>query len=335
MADEACESRSVTFEEISNTSQYFTSLIELIPAQFYVSGESKHENLYHKGKKKKITKDDKKLMTKKAKMLRLDPAQHKTVNELQLEIEKKELEKMETEVANERIKPIKVSEMESIPLEELREKLHAKLEQLRVGKRKTESKDDRESIKKSRLENKTKSKKKKESDKLSANIKTATEIEGTVVTKKNSMKSNDESDLAFSKLDFASGDGGSRKKSLRPEKLLEKAEKSKEKIEKLEQEDAEKAQKLKEKMAWDKAFKKAEGEKLRDDPQLLKKTMKSRDKQKSYSQKKWQDRVDTVDKQKKEKQQKRTDNIKGRKQDKLNKKLGKAKKEKPKKKKST
>ena len=331
MAEEACNSRSVTIEEISSTSQYFTSLIDLIPAKFYIN-EPNTENGYHK--KKKLTKYDKKLLSKKAKMLRLDPAQHKTVKELQLEIEKKEIEKMGEEALSERIQPIKVSEIKSVPLDELREKLHAKLDQLRGGKRKITSIDDRESIKKSRLEKKTKSKKKKDDDKLSAKIKTATEIEEQSMPKNQHSIKNDQGDLVFSKFDFASGSSNSKKKTLNTEKLLKKAEKSMQKIEKLEKEDSDKAEKLKESMAWDKALKKAEGEKLRDDPKLLKKTIKSREKRKSQSQKKWQDRLETVEKQKQEKQSKRTGNIKERREGKIKKKIGKGKKDKTKKKKS-
>ena len=335
MAEEACNSRSVTLEDISSTSQYFTSLIDLIPTKFYVHEPSENQNGYQNGKKKKLTKHDKKLLSKKAKMLRLDPAQHKTVNELQLEIEKKELEKMEEEALSERIKPIKVSEIQSVPLDELREKLHAKLDQLRGGKRKITTEDDRESLKRSRLEKKTKSKKKKDDDKLSAKIKTVTEIEEQSMPKKQHSIKNDQGDLVFSKFDFASGNPNSKKKSLNTEKLLKKAEKSMEKIEKLEKEDSAKAQQLKESMAWDKAIKKAEGEKLKDDPKLLKKTLKSREKRKTQSKKKWEDRVKTVENQKQEKQTKRKENIKERRQDKINKKIGKGKKDKTTKKKKS
>ena len=152
--------------------------------------------------------------------------------------------------------------------------------------------------------------------------------------KQHSIK-NDQGDLVFSKFDFASGNPNSKKKSLNTEKLLKKAEKSMEKIEKLEKEDSAKAQQLKESMAWDKAIKKAEGEKLKDDPKLLKKTLKSREKRKTQSKKKWEDRVKTVENQKQEKQTKRKENIKERRQDKINKKIGKGKKDKTTKKKKS
>ncbi|XP_066935798.1 uncharacterized protein [Clytia hemisphaerica] len=331
MADEECSARGVKVEEIIKTSSYFTSLIELIPPKSYVS-EDKSENGFVKGKKKKLNKNDKKLLAKKAKMLRLDPAQHKTVNDLQKEIEKKEREKMEEEALNEHIKPIKVSEVTSVPLDELREKLHAKLDKIR-GKRKMVSQEEKQNIKKSRVESKTKDKKKKDSDKLSSNIKNATDIEQKSDKSQHTIKNND-GDLVFSKFDFATGSSNKNTKKKSIDKLLKKAEKSKDKIEKLEQQDSDKAQKLKEEIAWNKALKKAEGEKLRDDPKLLKKTIKAKDKQKVHSQKKWQDRMETVEKQKKEKQTKRTENIKERRQDKINRKINKGKKEKPKKKKS-
>ena len=317
-SEQAC---SVNFEDVLETSNYFSSLVDLIPAKFYVASELKENGFNNK---KKLTKGEKKLLTKKAKLLRLDPSQHKSTEELQLEIEKKEKEMLETEVSNEKIKPINVSEAVSVPLEELREKLHAKLEQVR-GKRKFTPNGDKDVVKKARVERKDKAKKKKDTQKLSTNIKRATSIEEKSVATKNSIK-NDKGELVFSKFDFATSNGTMKKKSKDIKKLLQKAEKTQENIEKLEGEDSDKAKKLKDKIAWDKALKKAEGQKLKDDPKLLKKTLKRKEKMKSHSQKKWKDRTETVEKQKEERQKKRTQNLKQRREEKMKKSGGKGKK---------
>lgn len=321
MADSEEVTCSVNYENVLETSNYFSSLVDLIPAKFYVQTEEKENGFNHK---KKLTKDEKKLLTKKAKLLRLDPSHHKSTEELQLEIEKKEKEIFESQISNEKIKPIKVSEATSVPLEELREKLHAKLEQVR-GKRKHILNGDKDGIKKARVERKDKAKKKKDSEKISSNIKKATGIEKKCVSTKNSIK-NDRGELVFSKFDFATSNGTMKKKSKDIKKLLRKAEKTKENIEKLENEDSEKAKQLKDKIAWDNALKKAEGQKLKDDPKLLKKTLKRKEKIKSHSQKKWKDRTETVEKQKDERQKKRTQNLKQRREDKMKKKHGKGKK---------
>lgn len=110
-----------------------------------------------------------------------------------------------------------------------------------------------------------------------------------------------------------------------PQKILEKLNKNKEKLEELKsQGDVEKAQELKEKLAWKAALAKADGQKVRDDPDLLKKSVKKQEQIKRSSAKKWQARKEGVKKAQEERQKKREANINKRKDDKKNKKLKKA-----------
>lgn len=137
---------------------------------------------------------------------------------------------------------------------------------------------------------------------------------------------NSEAKMVFSKIDF-SGLGNKHEKRTEkdPKKILQNLEKQKEKIKELEMGgNKDKAVEIKEKVAWKNALAKAEGEKVKDDPILLKKSIKKREQLKKTSQKKWKVREDGVKKAQDERQRKRNDNIAKRKKEKKTTKLKKA-----------
>jgi len=76
--------------------------------------------------------------------------------------------------------------------------------------------------------------------------------------------------------------------------------------------DPEKANALKEKDTWKKALQLAQGEKVKDDVKLLKKTIKREETFKKKSSKEWGERKSTVSKQKDHKQKRREENLKAR-----------------------
>ena len=136
---------------------------------------------------------------------------------------------------------------------------------------------------------------------------------------------NKEGKMVFSKFDF------SEKKEKKPEKknykkLLEKVQQNKEKLNHLEQTDSGKAESLKQKQQWKSVLQKAEGVRVKDNPDLIKKSIKKREKRKEKSKKDWKDRQDKVDKKVKERQDKRQHNIKKKKDGRINKKIAKQKK---------
>jgi len=164
-------------------------------------------------------------------------------------------------------------------------------------------------------------------------VKEEVEEKKTPLKKKPVVKSNGE--IVYSKFDFINSDTarmnggtvdvdfrtskGGKKGSAKPsaEELLKKAEKHEKKISSLatlgkksEAVDLAQAQK------WDTALKRADGQKVRDDPHLLKKTIKKMDKQKQVTKKKWKERVERVEKLKEARQQKRQTNIQARRDDK-------------------
>jgi len=108
--------------------------------------------------------------------------------------------------------------------------------------------------------------------------------------------------------------------------LLGKVQKQKEKIEKLKERDADKAKDLVEKLQWNKVIQKAEGIKVKDDPELLKKSLKKKEKMKEKRKNVWKEREEKVADKIKERQDKRKTNLQKRKHARIDKKIAKAKK---------
>lgn len=135
---------------------------------------------------------------------------------------------------------------------------------------------------------------------------------------------NKDNKMVYSKIYFANL-GNPHKKTKKekdPKKLLQKIESENEKLEKLKESgEVEKANEIKEKSAWKNALAKASGEKVKDDPVLLKKSLKKQEQKQKSSKKKWEQRIKGVEKAKEERQKKRQENIQKRKKDKKTKKL--------------
>ncbi|GLV41257.1 Surfeit 6 [Carabus blaptoides fortunei] len=108
-----------------------------------------------------------------------------------------------------------------------------------------------------------------------------------------------------------------RKTEKDPKKILKNLEKQKTKLAELEAKgEKEKATELKEKQAWKNALAKSEGEKVKDDPYLLKKSIKKREQVRNSSKKKWEVRKEGVKKAQDTRQAKRQENLNKRKKDK-------------------
>merc|ERR1712013_136042 len=285
------------YNSVLDTSRFFTSLVELLPAKFYLSQkDEEEENIFNPKKMRKRKKKppaDKKFLAKKAKLLKLDPSQHKTITELQEEVEKKEKEAASTVVMTAtKIQPISVSQVDSSQsLSDLHEKLHAKMKQLR-GNRKdpaeyknnknsSDGANNAESRKRKQKEKKKQGVEKKKKDKESANIKISNAIENQALNntdggpgKKN--KNKEDGEIVFSKFDFATREPKvKKKKDLK--QLLSKAESKESELKALEATDAEAAREAKVGMSWDSAMERAKGTKVKDDPKLLKKTLKRKE----------------------------------------------------------
>ncbi|XP_012540627.2 surfeit locus protein 6 homolog [Monomorium pharaonis] len=214
------------------------------------------------------------------------------------------------------------------------EELHAKLEELKGIKKL----DYKQKLLKKTLKNRIKKKTKKEEHLLQkklarieqntvGGIKIKTESEEVPKVPKAKPVFNSEGKMVFSKFDFS--EIGVKKKLPKsqndPKKILQQLQQKKEKLKQLEDlGDKEKAEDIREKDAWKSALAKASGEKIKDDPELLKRTIKRNEQKKKYSAKKWNSRIENVQKSVQERQEKRRENIMKKKKEKKQNKLKKA-----------
>merc|ERR1712080_501038 len=131
--------------------------------------------------------------------------------------------------------------------------------------------------------------------------------------------------VVFSKFDFTEEAGlAEKKQDIDPKAALKQIEKKKEKIKVLEERGkTEKIKVLEDRAAWQTAMDRAEGAVIKDDVALLKKSIKKKDQKKKGGKKKWENRVESVEKGKEGKETKRKENIQKRKKDKKEKKMGK------------
>ncbi|XP_061714430.1 surfeit locus protein 6 homolog [Cydia pomonella] len=133
---------------------------------------------------------------------------------------------------------------------------------------------------------------------------------------------NNEAKLVFSKFDFANTGQKERvnKGEKDPKKILENLKQQEEKFRQLEEsEETSKVKELKEKIAWKNMLQKAEGQKIKDDPSLLKKSIQKREQKKKHSKKQWDNRIQNVKETKDARQAKRTENIAKKKKEKKSK----------------
>ncbi|KAH7325070.1 surfeit locus protein 6-domain-containing protein [Stachybotrys elegans] len=116
---------------------------------------------------------------------------------------------------------------------------------------------------------------------------------------------------------------GKKKGPSDPKTALLKFQNQKKRVEEM---DDEKRKEIEEKEAWLTARRRAEGERIRDDENMLKKAVKRKEVSKKKSEKAWKERAQGVENAQKARQRKREENIKKRREDKLLGKAGKKKK---------
>jgi len=210
--------------------------------------------------------------------------------------------------------------------QELRDRLQAKLEELRGRKLgATESKRQKKmkrkllSIEKKKLADEELKQKLmtigKNAGNLNKVINKEVESMGAKVTKPG-VKT--EKGVVFSKFDFKDDMAPKEvKKKLDPQAALDKIKKSKDKIKLWEEKGkTEKAQNIGTKIAWENALGKAQGEKVKDDEFLLKKSIKKQKQIKNSSKKKWDSRAEGVKAKEKAFVEKREGNMLKRKKEK-------------------
>ncbi|XP_052200267.1 ribosomal RNA-processing protein 14-like [Diospyros lotus] len=284
---------------IRDHSTFFDRLVELIPAKFYLPNDDDAKpwfqglNKAAKEAAKKQTRDN----IKKARRDRLDPDKSQTSSTLDLL--KQSLQK-EKEAYD--IEPITNLDggKESVTYEELRYRLHRRIEELRSNRGGSGGE-------RPKSENKEKKRKRgSEGDGRSSRVvedgdnqKSEGEIEKDVAEATKGIE--------FGKIRLGGEEEKGRKKKKRKlskVKELERAEQLKEA-----KGDPERGEGVSKKHSWKAAVSRAAGIKVHDDPKLLKQSMKKEKKRHEKNVEKWKERVDSRQKMKGEKQQKRADNI--------------------------
>lgn len=332
---------------------FFRRVLDTIPPASFFSDDAKDRLLQESEEStsesdeidgdvsKKRKKEQKQKGNKKKK---LNPLQSKTVSQIQFESEPAEEDEPYSKIKEKQKHKHKGKNKKSggggegtpdvskaARLDVLQQKL---LEMQKLGKeRSLTSIEVQEQKRLRRKESKLKSKVKKKKNKNPA-LKAAGQVNGDAMAGYKSPERpsvvDKEGKLVFSKFDFTKNDEKEKpKNSLHGKdfkRLLEKIEKRKSKIENLKEKDAEKAKKLEQRNAWQSVMLRAEGEKVKDDPALLKKALKKKEKMREKKKAKWTERQDTVNKKIEKRQEKRQKNIKERKQTKKDKKIKQAKK---------
>ncbi|EGD76475.1 hypothetical protein PTSG_07591 [Salpingoeca rosetta] len=341
-------------ERLASHNRFFNDVISLIPPKYYLAeADEEHQQRiaarYMKNTKNKAPKQEIKERSKKAKRAK---ELGKTVIDIQQEQLKSEDAAAEDAQQQQhkaskhgkggkkrgaastqdgkqndqrRKKPFLVSQSSNVSPHELRARLAVKLQEMKETRKAAE-----ERVQRTKTTNK-RSKLKEERQKKAMVRATRPQFTGTDARKgdaKDSTHDDTAAPLAFSKFEFAN-DNRKKKAKPNPKQLLQMAEREKQEIEALKASDAAKAAEVVEKKGWDKALKRAEGEKVFDNPKLMKKAIKTRERKKAKSKKTWEARVAAVEKEQKERQEKRERNLQARKDAKKQRKLKKMQKKRP------
>ncbi|KAI8921247.1 surfeit locus protein 6-domain-containing protein [Powellomyces hirtus] len=318
-------------DRLAEHQKCFDSLVELIPAKYYfakdpdadLSGKQLHN------KKNKAPKQVVKDATKKAKKHKLDPQSSQSV----LDIQSDNLKAAQTNGSTPKKPAVNGTQpngtiLKALPtgsIVELQAKLKNRIDELRA-KRKAPSQEivadqprSRQDILQSRADRKRERKegikaKKEKRRKLD-------DTTGMATTSKSAKESSTPTktvptvteDVSFGKLDFGVTEPTKKRKG--PTDIagqLKQAEAKKQKLEKLKETDKQKAESIQESATWNKLLKQAEGEKVKDDVKLLKKSLKRKEQTKQKSASAWADRQASSTKEKEDRLKKREENIKAR-----------------------
>ncbi|KAG2334764.1 hypothetical protein Bca4012_000240 [Brassica carinata] len=283
--------------------EFFDKLIELIPARFYLPDETEKKwfpglSKAQKARAKRKTTEN----LKKARRDRLDPEKSAltTLDLLKQKIEKEK--KLSHVVADddddseeEEADNNKKARTDSVTYEELRQRLHRKIDELKGGRGGSDRPRSHEKRKKI-----VPNKRKRESGSVEES-KAADKGKGKMDVEEAAK------DLTFGyvKIDDDEEHGKDKKKRrLSKSRELERALKLE-----AAKKDPEKGEVIAKKHSWQAATSRAAGVKVHDDPKLLKQSIHKEKKRHEKNAEKWKERVEGQQKVRVEKQQKRSGNI--------------------------
>ena len=285
-------------------SDYFTSMLAMIPDKYIREQDEEFTGgaKFYRNKRDRKPKQSIKEASKRAKRLKLDP-EHVEVDEHGAVEPEPQPELPHV------LQRFNVEGKQSESLNDLREKLRAKIETLQSR---------REVVHHTRKKMKVTMNKNDKKKKIKT-IATTTHIKKPSVVR-------EDGKIVFSKFDFTipsePSDKVDKQKKIDYKKLVAKAEAKERSLKELKEKDAKRSEQLEEQLNWKRAMNKARGNKVKDDPGLLKKTLKRKEQQKRSSKKKWETRKSQELKRMEHKQETRQRHIKERQEAKKSKKIG-------------
>lgn len=313
--------------DLRTLNDYLKSIVDLIPAQSYLQQPSTKSTGNTSGgsrKRKAPKKEGKKKGNQSAKKKKTNEGFMKTTSEHITAEVKSNDESSKIRDAKHAIQKMSGSVQSLTDLQKRLKDRIAERQEQRNPKNKSE--EEIVQIRARRKKEKTKTKmkaklKRQQSFKTGA---AEAEMTGKVgqnsipLTEKSPKVQNSNEHALFSKLQF-SEEMESKNKKIKSKKgnklrsLLIQAENKKQKLAEIKENEPERAENMMKKDSWGKALAKAEGTKVRDNPELLRKSLKKEQALKKQHAKKWKEREDRVEEKMRQKQEKRTKNIQSRK----------------------
>ncbi|KAG8927086.1 hypothetical protein FRC00_002302 [Tulasnella sp. 408] len=343
--------RSVLRASLEKHNAAFESLLRLIPPEFYieqpVNTEQWKSRFQKHTKKEAANKQAVKEATKKAKRQKLDPANHKTILDIQEEADaskaaskkgkgkekaapqsdseeevsdddvEKDYSKRSAMAVDEEDEPQPIKPMKRESVANLREKLHARIEELRKGRkagpymerspkdallhqsRKEREREERENIRKQKARN--------QEQLIVPHVKSKPG-QATALASHNSSSASAPSfaTVQFSSLASSKSSSSKHKVSNDPKMALKQLSARSERLAGLPEQRRKEAEA---KLKWEKAEARLEGEKVKDDVVKLKKALKRKEKEKHKMREKWEERKQAVKDDIAARDKKRADNI--------------------------
>lgn len=310
---------------IHENSLFFDRLVELVPARFYLPSEGPPNPGYYGMSKaeKAAARKATKVNLKKARRARLDPENYASTLEL---VKRNALKEKEEKLKDEedcQNSLIACKDDKSTTYEELRKKLHKRIEELQANRHVAVG-DDAHNWKNEKKKD-TKIRKRKQEAVASATTSSGAPVtqesvpakrpkESVNKTRKDSMEDNS-TKFEFGRVKISVGNENTKETQKKRKdskgKLLEKATKLQSTMQ-----DPEKGQVVAMDHSWSAAANRAAGVKVLDNPKLLKQSMKKEKHKHHKNAQKWKERAELKEKAADAKQQTRAENIAQRSQQK-------------------
>lgn len=300
--------------DLRQCAAFLDRLVDMIPAKHYMdtAAEGRVDLRYLQKSERATMKEEFKKQYKESKRAKLDPSSEEAGGTLAQLQKKQEQQQVEEKGAKE---PTGISTGGEDDKEELRLRLQKRLEEMRKQRKAEETKEKVKSVKdwKEGALNQGRKKVAVQQRQARQKMPKVERLDRKETLARSSKASRDRKqkgeetpvgmDFSFGKLEFG-GDAvvGPKKKQSKQE-LLDHVEKESQKTLSKDEE---------KRRAWKAALARAHGEKVLDDPRLLKKSIKKDVKLKEKKTKAWNERMEKVKEKQNQRQQKRKDNLQRR-----------------------